>query len=276
MLIKNQKMEELRESCNNDIFSCVRWPNTSLCLHTSSFWDLKLCWAEFQNCSRFSTRASNKFINFCCISMSFTVILLHTQVSQILVILTTCHEQINKHLPLQLLQLSVFSCQSNQHAYTLSSCISWPHHKPRVDMWLKTAESADWHQHLHNSMYKEKSSFSSQINATLSMTVQTAHIYDRANYSTLNLPFLYDEAKISSTCSANPMSNIWSTSSRTTCFSLERSNLLFWRWSLMRPGVPTKMSIPLRIASTTQKVEKGQSISQHQHVEVYYRRKEIW
>lgn len=46
-------------------------------------------------------------------------------------------------------------------------------------MWLKTAESVDWHQHLDNS--KEKSSFSSQINATMSMTIQTAHIiYDRA------------------------------------------------------------------------------------------------
>lgn len=73
------------------------------------------------------------------------------------------------------------------------------------------------------------------------------------------LPFLYDEAKISSTCSANPMSNIWSTSSRTTCFSFERSSLLFSMWSLMRPGVPTKISIPLRIASTRQKERRAQS-----------------
>lgn len=172
------------------------------------------------------------------------------------------------HSPPQLLQLSVFSCQSGQHVCILASYISWPHHTPKGDRWPKTGGSAGWCLHLQRRMdtqcewwMKKKSNChilmdnSSARNVhTLTGTTTEADIaYMLDHKQTIIVPFLYDDAKISSTCSAKPMSSIWSTSSRTTCLSLVRSSLLFWMWSLMRPGVPTKMSIPLRMASTMQK-----------------------
>ena len=99
------------------------------------------------------------------------------------------------------------------------------------------------------------------------------------------LPLLYDSAKISSTDCENPMSNILSTSSITTCletkrvtsilgttplgqrgnqagqgnglkpiastyFSWERSRVPLTMWSRILPGVPTITSSPAFIAAT--------------------------
>lgn len=50
----------------------------------------------------------------------------------------------HSHLLPQLLQLSVFSCQSGQHVCILASCISWPPHRPRGGTWPKTEESEGW------------------------------------------------------------------------------------------------------------------------------------
>lgn len=55
---------------------------------------------------------------------------------------------LHTHLLQQLLQLSVFSCQSGQHVCILVSCISWPPHIPMTGKWLKTAESGGWSQSL--------------------------------------------------------------------------------------------------------------------------------
>lgn len=65
------------------------------------------------------------------------------------------------------------------------------------------------------------------------------------------------------------MSNMWSTSSKTTCFTLERSSLLFWMWSLIRPGVPTRISMPILRRSTARKETKTTTVSD-------YREKKIW
>ena len=56
----------------------------------------------------------------------------------------------------QLLQLSVFSCQSGQHVCNLASCISWQPRRPRGGRWPKTEESAGWSRSLDTSTKTQK------------------------------------------------------------------------------------------------------------------------
>jgi len=83
----------------------------------------------------------------------------------------------HKSLPQRLLQLSVFSCQSNRYACTPVSCISWPLHTPMEGRWPKTEESAGWCQRLErrhrNGFYKFTSLKKNNKKTTQSYDTQT-------------------------------------------------------------------------------------------------------